>query len=681
MGVIRKPVDLIYSSMLGAALLLTTELVKSHRSNFWVGLNVQGWQGAVIAFIVYFATLFAIALAIDFSLRAVLRNQDALRYGIAIGIATALIALFLTRLIPVYSAPAAFATVALMMGLLTLSALSEYRGWTSHNGMIALVGAACAVSWIAMETLGTFYFINAERHIIVTVLPVAAAAIAFEIGFVVMLNTPARRRSAIPLVLIIFAGGGSYASFQLFARPIEAGSPNQPSLLLVTCDALRADYLSVYGGPVETPNFERIQQKGTTFDRAYALAPWTLPSVNALYGSQYPLGLTPGAPYEQWRREVTAYTFDEKQQTIAQRLSAQGYATALLTGNGLVGQAESTRRGFDFFVRLGHHLEGWTGRWAYVPYFRELLVRFAPNAADVRPVDTTRVLTAYARRFFESHRGQPVFLWLHYMDPHSPYDPPDLYRTDDGPWPLFCPRNPHWGTPQHGPDGSLELTQEEEAYVQSLYEDEIRYVDASIGEVLTTMDETSHNANAIVCLTADHGEEIWDHGKWGHGHSLYEEVIRVPLILSAPGIPMQRILEPISHIDLIPTLAALTQVGTDPNWQGQSLAPQLLDQAHTDRPAFARATNLLNPDEPLEMVAIQDYRLIHGLQSNNWQLFNRAEDPDQRNDVSSQDSGIFQALAYTLHLWNFVFPPAFSGDDTESNEEVLVELQALGYVN
>lgn len=682
MGADRRPVHLIPASILGAALLLTIELIKGHRSNFWIGVDAQGWLGASITFIVYLVIILAIAIPIDLLVRMALPRRQLVRVIVSVGIAAPILGFALVEFAPSYSATAIAVAGALLSVLVLLNTVGELRGWAPQNGVLTLAIVACALSWIAMEVVGTLSIVHPDRHVLVTILPVGAAAVFFQIGFAIVSRASIRWRSWIPYALFLILGGGLIATpFASSGR--ESVQPNnRPSLLLVTCDALRADFLSPYGGTVPTPNFERIQDRGATFERAYALAPWTLPSVNALYGSQYPLGLTPGAPFEQWRRELTAYTFDEKQKTLAQRLSAAGYATALYTGNGLVGQAEATRRGFDHFVRLGHHLEGWTGLWAYVPYFREILVRFIPAIADIRPVDTTKVLTGYANGFLHANRGMPVFIWLHYMDPHSPYDPPRAYRNGDGPWPLFCPRNPHWGTPQHGPDGTLDLTPDEESYVRMLYEAEIQYVDESLGGVLAMMDDTGHGSNAIVCLTADHGEEMWDHGKWGHGHTLYDEVIRVPLIVSGPGVAPQRIAEPVSHIDLIPTLADLVQTDADPNWLGESWAPQLRQEADpARRPVFARGTNTLNPDEPLEMVAIHGHKLIHGLESSAVQLFDLSEDSHEQQELSSSYPGIAGALAFPLRLWNHVFPPSFDRDITEPNAEVLEELQALGYVN
>lgn len=677
----RKSLHRILVSILGAALILTIELVKSHRSNFWVGFNAEGWQGALAAFSVYLIVFLVVTTILDISLQVRLRHH-LFRSIVAFAGAATLFVLVLVQFVPSYPVGVAMLSAGMLLCVIVLNSISESRGWASRNGILLLAIVAITISWIAMEVVGTLSIVDPARHTLVTLVLVGAAALAFGTGFVLMLFTPTQFRAILPYGLLVLCGAGLIGLWSPYFGSGRAAPPAQPSILLITCDALRADFLSVYGGQVQTPNFERIQDQGTTFERAYSLAPWTLPSVNSLYGSQYPRGLTPGAPLEQWRREVTAYAFDDRQRTLAQRLSAEGYATALFTGNGLVGQAKSTRRGFDSFVRLGHHLEGWTGFWAYVPYFRKMLAQTFPRFVEVRPVDTTKVLTAYVKGFLNTQRGNPVFIWLHYMDPHSPYDPPRKYRTDTGPWPLFCPRNPHWGTPQRDADGTLTLAPDEEDHAQMLYESEIRYVDAALGEVFETMHKTGHNSNAIVCVTADHGEELWDHGEWGHGHSLYEEVIRVPLLMSAPGLPVQRIHEPVSHIDLIPTLAALAHTDADPHWQGSSLTPELLQPTESiDRPAFARASNTLNPDGPIEMVTIKDHKLIHRIQSETVQLFDLSEDAVEQHDLSSANTARAGALLYPLQLWNRLFPPDFDEGGTASNDEVLEELRSLGYVN
>lgn len=676
----QSPANLFTPALLGAVVLFSVELIKSHRSNFWIGVNPEGWQGAAIAFAFYLAAIVVLTVLFNAPLRLLfLRKVASERAAVAAGGATVVYSGLLAQFAPSFTLTMAAAAAGAVVVTLLVNGIAEWRGWITLNAFVNVVIASCLISWIAIETVAVENVVHPERHRLVTYIPAAIAGSALVIGTVLVYFSPDRLCSVIPFALVLLVGGGVGAYPYRPAEQKFARTPDRPSVFLVTCDALRADFMSAYDGHVETPHFDRIKNRGVIFEQAYALAPWTLPAVNGLYASQYPSGLTPGAPPEHWRREAASYVFDEEQKTLAERLSEKGYATALVTGNGLAGRRESMLRGFDFSLRLGHHLEGWTGQWAYVPYFRELLARFLPSVVEVRPVDTTKVLTAYAKRFVEQHHGRPVFLWLHYMDPHSPYDPPEAYRPAEGPWPLFDPRNPHWGTPQHGRDGSLVLTPEEQAYVQMLYEGEIKYVDDSFGEILDTMTETGHDGNAIVCLTADHGEEFWDHGKWGHGHSLYNEVIRVPLLLSALDVPIQRIHTPISHIDLIPTLAALAKTGADPNWQGQNLAPRLRDRATPpERPAFARATNMLNPSEPLEMVVHGDYKLIRGRETNHIELYHLKEDPHEQEDLSGSVLGVLTSLKDLLDAWNGAYPPEFESAHQTPDPQVLKDLETLG---
>jgi len=658
--------------------------IRAHRSNFWTGDNPLQMIAPAAPFIVY-SILIGLVATIVTTVLARRFNAPHIIAIISLWIAAATLAGMLFTVSEGFSIRLVLAYMsALTIALLFLTVL-EKTGLVQIRFGAMIVVLSMLVAWPAMHAIGHEFYIDASRHTMVTIAAGVWSMTAALLMFGLATYKPQRMNRALAVVfLALFVGPIVVPS--VIPRDTEAIAPEEPSLIFVTFDALRADYCSVYGGKAETPNFERIAQDGVVFEYTYALAPWTLPSVNSLYSSTYPYGLTPGAPWDQWRHEVSAYTIDSTQQTLAQRLQAKGYATALMTGNALLGQHAPMRRGFDTVFRLGPDVEGLTGLWAYVPTFLHLLERIAPKWADMRPVDTTTVLRRYAQEFFRQHRGQPIFVWLHFLDPHDPYNPPDRFMDESNPWDIFRPRMFHIETPDHRADGTLEIDPKHTDYVRALYEGEIQYADEAFGQVYDTTLETGHAENAVVVLSADHGEEFWDHGKWGHGHSLFNEVVRVPLIIKASTYEPGIFTKPFSHIDLIPTLADLMQAGQDEAWQGKSRVKEVLgsNSAEADF-VFTRATHLFSPEEPLEMTVVDPYKLIVGLESSKAALYNLRDDPGEQSDLAQDQEDVVNILLDALNTWHQFSPATFdelhAGQDAPVNDDILEIMDALGYIH
>ena len=275
------------------------------------------------------------------------------------------------------------------------------------------------------------------------------------------------------------------------------------------------------------------------------------------------------------------------------------------------------------------------------------------------------------------------------MDPHSPYDPPARYREATGPWPLWAPSDPDWGTPQIEKDGrSLDVAPDEKRYAKSLYEGEIRYVDEQIGRLTEELARLGRLDDTFVCVTADHGEEFWDHGWVMHGQSLYEDQVRVPLIIAGPGLENGVIEEPISAVDLMPTLTELVGLLPSEEWRGMSWAAALKEGNSPDavRPVFAQAT-YIEAVEPLQMVVSEDRKLIRGSGSGRLELYNVTNDPSESRNIFEQENEQHAELAGMLDQWLDSFESTFadspsSGEaaDEEEVHETIENLRALGYI-
>lgn len=307
-------------------------------------------------------------------------------------------------------------------------------------------------------------------------------------------------------------------------RP-DRGTPN---VIVYVVDTLRADALSVYGATRPTPHFDQLANGGVRFQNAVAAASWTRPGtasiLTGLYASSH------GAMDRPDRLPEIAFT-------LAERLRLAGYSTAAVYCNGNIDPEWGFDQGFDFFVRPPVPDRDDEGRPR-----RNLWAEEAHRVA----------LEQWTQRV--RNGGRPVFLYVHTVDPHGPYDPPK--------WLLKTPR-PALGNTNPILDALNQRlrkpTPELVTQLRTLYDGEVAYADQAFGEFVSKLEALD---DTIVVFTADHGEAFQEHGFSSHGMSLYEEELHIPLIISAPGrVPRGVVVqEPVSQVDIVPTLLGLTGV-------------------------------------------------------------------------------------------------------------------------
>lgn len=287
---------------------------------------------------------------------------------------------------------------------------------------------------------------------------------------------------------------------------------NPRRVVMIFVDTLRPDHLGLYGYARPTSvNLDDWARGGVVFTEARSVAPWTLPSARAALSGVQP---------ERW----------SETESLAQRLSQAGFTTAGFVSNAFLSDALGMNRGFDHFADS----------------------HFA--SAEDQVSDAMALLEAYDDR--------DVAVMVHLMDTHLPYKEPEDYRQI---WAgdALLPN-------KFGRTRLNTLADDDDAvhqYVVDRYDQNIRYVDDALAPLLESL-----SPQDVVVFFSDHGEEFWEHGKVEHGHSLYDEVIRVPLILSAPGLSPGRIDAPVSLLDITPTLLDLLDISAD-GLQGSSLRP------------------------------------------------------------------------------------------------------------
>jgi arylsulfatase len=465
--------------------------------------------------------------------------------------------------------------------------------------------------------------------------------------------------------------------------------PDKPNIILLVVDTLRADYCPARGGSCSTPALESLAQKGVLFEQCYALAPWTPPSMSGMFASAYPPGLAAGPTRKPWRDEARSYSLRPQDKSLAELLVSDGRKTCALVGNPVVSEMTSLFHGFETRADSPATVKRPSGYLRCLPLLASTLSAHIPSLKITSYNDTTIDLTRWAVAYLRSRKNAPFFLWVHYLDPHAPYDPPAAYRTMNGPWPSFAANldDEKWFEDgDHGlPLGDFDARNR--PYVRSLYEGEVRYVDDSIGRIAAELRRLGLEDNTFVCVTSDHGEEFWEHGGWGHGQTLYDELIHVPLILAGPGLSHRTVEERVSAIDLMPTLAELAGVAPAESWLGASLAPLARGEvtAPSPKPCYARATSYRVRAEPLEMVISGQYKLVRGVNTGSDEFYNIPQDPGETRNLAAEEPQRVSQLAELLDRWRAVNPPDFKtffgGSPIESNrEEALQQLRAVGYL-
>ncbi len=330
-----------------------------------------------------------------------------------------------------------------------------------------------------------------------------------------------------------------------------------PNLLLVTIDTLRADALACYGGePDVGREICSLAEGGTRFAWAFATASHTVPSVASLLTSRY--------PSQHGVSQAAASRLREQAVTFAEALRGAGYATAAFVSNPVLDRSRFFGKGFEIYDAE------MTGR-----------ERNRPNVRERGAEATTDDALAWAL----ANSWTPWLLWVHYQDPHGPYDPPAgsaaRDRAGDPVLPTLRSNSGRGGIPAYQVIPGLHTR----AAYHARYLDEIRQLDPHVGRLISTLD--SLGSRPAVLLTADHGEAFGeDDFYFAHGHSVGLELIRVPLIYRSAAGDRSRVVEtPVSLIDLGPTLLRIAGVAIPSRFQGRPLP--LNGEPAEPRPAFA----------------------------------------------------------------------------------------------
>ena len=389
------------------------------------------------------------------------------------------------------------------------------------------------------------------------------------------------------------------------------------NLLLVTIDTLRADRVGAYGGRASlTPALDALAERGVRFDRAWSHAPMTLPSHVSI--------LTGQLPPRHGVRNNGAFRLASEPVTLAERLRAAGYRTGAFVGAFVLDARFGLNRGFDVYDDRYEQPEP-QASFHFVERRADLVLGAATNWIAHAPDPERR----------------PWFAWVHLFDPHAPYAAPAPFTSGRPP-----------------------------------YDAEVAWTDSAFDAALRELTKQGHLSRTVVIVTADHGESLGDHGETTHGLFAYDATLRVPFIVTGPGLAPKVVRTPVQHVDILPTLLDLVGVELPAGLDGRSLRAELTSGATVDSRAIyfeALDANLTRGWAPLRGVVSGHWKYIDLPEP---ELYDLDADPTEATNIVGRDPERVRELQARVKEWSTDPVPAGRTLDADA----AARLRSLGYV-
>jgi arylsulfatase A-like enzyme/Flp pilus assembly protein TadD len=392
------------------------------------------------------------------------------------------------------------------------------------------------------------------------------------------------------------------------------------NVILISIDTCRADYLSCYGYERKTtPNIDAVAEQGVLFKNVVSPVPLTLPAHSSMLTGTIP-------PYHQVHDNLN-YKFGQDNLTIAETLKKHGYTTGAIVSSFILDSQFGLDQGFDEYN--DHFVEALS--------LGEYIERRGAEAS------------LFACEWLSKHRKEKFFLFLHYYDPHTPYEPPEPFATD---------------------------------YAENLYGGEISYVDRCIGQVIAKLKSLGLYDSTLLIITGDHGELLGEHGELEHGYLLYEGAIKVPLIISSPRIKKPRIINKVvGLVDIVPTILGYLEVPSPPDIQGKDLCEYInsTDSPIPERYIYCESFTPTKYDcNPLLSVVTNQWKYIETTRP---ELYDLKQDPDEEENLLTAEPKRTELLQYQLRR---ILSEHARTDKEESSFMLDAEskrrLESLGYI-
>lgn len=407
-------------------------------------------------------------------------------------------------------------------------------------------------------------------------------------------------------------------------RLVAGGSRHALNLVVITLDTTRADHIGAYGaGLVETPAFDRLAREGVLFEQAMTTAPLTLPAHASMFTGKF--------PPEHGVRDNGGFYLAPEQTTLAEMLQARGFRTGGFVGAYVLDAKWGIAQGFE-------------------TYFDD----FDPSRTRARSIGNIQrpgnEVVDRALPWIDEVKAARFFAWIHLYDPHTPYTPPEPFRS---------------------------------RYRDHPYRGEVAFADAQVGRVIDFLESRGLLDRTVLIVLGDHGEGLGDHNEDAHGFFVYESVTRVPFVIRAPFTLTRgrRVADPIRVVDLVPTALDLLAVPVPDNLAGRSLVP-LLAGARTELGLDGYAEAMY----PLHHYGWSDLRALRSgrfklIDAPRPELFDLERDPGETTNIFEERRALGERMIARLRELEQGFDAApVQQPAGDVDPEVRARLAALGYI-
>ena len=553
----------------------------------------------------------------------------------------------------------------------TLSLLLLIGPWVSREALADSSGAV--KTGVSLLALGVVAGLAVLRHRIMRGKPGNKAWDAAAAG--------------VAIVVALWAGvpGPGITVAAQAASQAASSIPAKPNILLITMDTVRADHVSVYGYERDTtPALREFAREATVYERAVACAGFTLPTHASMFTGLYPSWHGAGvSPAHLYGRPLPPHT-----RTLASVLRANGYWTAETVANfGYLGKASGLTQGFALTeAKLAVHLSDSSRPFYLREGARKLLDLEGFDEYRLRAPDINR--HAFAVLEQARNRHSPFFVFLNYMDAHTPYRPPQPFRDrfsagERNLKPISA--EAYMATRDAINAGKRALDEGEKLHLISQYDGGIAGIDFEIGKLLAHVRKLGLYDNTLIMITSDHGEAFGEHNLMEHAiGSVYEDQVHVPLLVKYPRQhESHRSDALVSQIDFMPTVLEVTGIADLPGLQGQSLRSPRSPESGV---IFAEGIAIGDQRENPRLRGVRRAVISGRLKLITWtagdpELYDLAADPGELNNRYRPGDPVSDALMARIHAWAAAIPqrsPEQAGKPVDKS--TLEKLRSLGYV-
>lgn len=424
------------------------------------------------------------------------------------------------------------------------------------------------------------------------------------------------------------------------------------NVILIVLDAARAQEFSCYGyARKTTPEIDRLASEGVLFERAFTPAVYTLAAMSSIWTSQYP------------DRHHSAVAFSaplpKDSFTLAGLLSAKTVRNAGFVANAVAGKAFGLNQGFQEFHEV----------------FRDL-----GSDGDV--------FRHSVPAWLDAHKTERFFAYIHFREPHFPYDPKPPFDTrfgPDGPIAKALRRDSAYLLEVN--QGRRPFPEPEREHLQRLYDGNLAFADAEIGFLRQELERLGLLEKTVVIVTGDHGEELFEHGYVGHNVQLYEESLHVPLVVRLPqsaGVKGQRVTALVDLLDVAPTITDVFGLGGQADVKRHFQGHSLLAVA-AGAPGKGAVLSRTVWDRPRYALRDERYKLVYDTRTGEQELFDLQQDPQEQHDIAPREGLLTAYYRQALHQWIATVARRAPGAGPVPNAppdcETCQNLKSLGYLS